>query len=45
MIYAFLGYAALKNGFSKGLSANFHCVARRHSLKRYSLLFNSYFKN
>lgn len=33
VIYAFLGYTALKSGFSEGLGATFRCGARRHSLK------------
>jgi len=32
VIYAFLGYTALKSGFSESLGATFGCVARRHSL-------------
>jgi len=32
VIYAFLGYTALKSGFSESLGATFACVARRHSL-------------
>ena len=28
----FLGFKALKSGFSRSLGANFRCVARRHSL-------------
>ena len=31
----FLGFKALKSGFSRSLGATFRCVARRHSLITY----------
>ena len=38
MIYAFLGYTALKSSFSENLGATFGCVARRHSLNRIGVI-------